>query len=81
MADTSHTLHADPEDNNRRIVDLEERLTFQQQALEQLDEVIRNQQLEMGRLRSELTRYSTELEQLSERIDEDGFPPEKPPHY
>ncbi len=81
MADTPHSPCADPEENSRRIVDLEERLTFQQLTLDHLNEMVCTQQLEIERLRSELARYRTGLEQLSERVDEESLPPEKPPHY
>jgi SlyX protein len=63
-----------------RIVDLEERLTYQQHLIDQLNEVVLTQSREIDRLGRELSGYVTAVERLAESVQGD-LPHEKPPHY
>ncbi|QEG33466.1 SlyX family protein [Bythopirellula goksoeyrii] len=62
------------------LVTLEERLTFQQRQLDELNEVILLQQAELERQRRELTKLANLAQGLLDRTGED-LPHEKPPHY
>ena len=66
---------------NERLVGIETKLSFQEQAADQLSEVLRDQQSQLDGLRRTVERLSERLGQ----IEKDGFgdPPsdEKPPHY
>ena len=63
-----------------RLLAVEERLTFQQRAVEQLNEVVLRHERRIEELCRELAAYATTLEGLSRQADED-LPHEKPPHY
>ncbi|MCH2113380.1 MAG: SlyX family protein [Pirellulales bacterium] len=63
------------------VVELEEKLSFQQRALEELNQVVLAQQVELDRLRNEMASYRKLIEGLQgDRLGED-LPHEKPPHY
>ncbi len=79
MNDSTPASHSP--DEKQRLDDLEENLTFQQRALDQMNEVILQQQNELTKLRRELTRYRTEVDRLAESGSGDDLPHEKPPHY
>lgn len=66
-----------------RIIELEERLTFQERSLEQLNRVVADQQLELDRLQREVVelralKVAQDAGQGGEnrRLEDD-----KPPHY
>ena len=62
------------------IVALEEKLTFQQRQLDQLNAVIVKQQEEIERLHREVIRLTQVMRGAFEHGGED-LPHEKPPHY
>lgn len=69
-----------PDDERLRLV--EERLTFQQKLIDDLNAAILAQQGDLGRLRRELHECRTALERLAAAGSEgDDLPYEKPPHY
>lgn len=74
---TSPELPLDP----RRITDLEERLTYQQHLIDQLNEVVLGQTKQLERLGRELASYVTAVERLAQHGQGDDLPHEKPPHY
>lgn len=63
----------------RRVQALEERLSFQQHAYDQLHEVMLAQQRELDALRREWQRCTARLTALADA--EPDLPHEKPPHY
>ncbi len=65
----------------RRITDLEERLTYQQHLIDQLNDVVLGQARQLERLGRELASYVTAVERLSQHAQGDDLPHEKPPHY
>ena len=75
----------DPSNNPPRsassLVDLEEKLMFQQQSLDELNSVVLQQQAEIVRLAQELHRLRTTMQQLHEQGHGEDLPHEKPPHY
>ena len=65
----------------RRLIDLEERLTYQQHLIDQLNDVVRGQARQLERLGRELASYVTAVERLAQNSQGDDLPHEKPPHY
>lgn len=64
-----------------RIVALEERLTYQQHLIDQLNEVVLAQRLDLERLSRELNNYATAVARLAQSPPGEDLPHEKPPHY
>ena len=64
-----------------QVTELEEKLSFQQRTLEELNEVVLAQQTEIERLGRELSNYRKLTEELLERNPGEDLPHEKPPHY
>ena len=78
---SDETPRSKPTEASPQVVALEEKLMFQQRALEDLNEVVLSQQAELGRLRQEIKSLRALLEGLMERGVGDDIPHEKPPHY
>lgn len=74
---TSPELPFDPQ----RLTDLEERLTYQQHLIDQLNDVVLGQARQLERLGRELANYVTAVERLAQNSQGDDLPHEKPPHY
>jgi SlyX protein len=66
--------------DSQRITDLEERLTYQQHLIDQLNDVVLSQARQIERLSRELSGYVTAVERLAQNGQGD-LPHEKPPHY
>lgn len=62
------------------VLRLEEKVMFQQRALDELNEVVLRQQGELAQLRREVESLRGLAEQALEQTGED-LPHEKPPHY
>ena len=61
--------------------ELEEKLMFQQRALDELNGVVLQQQAELVRLGREMHGLRTVVERLRESSHGEDLPHEKPPHY
>lgn len=61
--------------------DFEATLTFQQRALDELNEVVLRQQDELEQLRREVRHLRGEVERAIDLTGADLPPDEKPPHY
>lgn len=72
---------AEPNDLTAQVIELEHKLSFQQQAFDQLNGVVLEQQAELERLRRELASLRQSLQGLTDRGVGDDLPHEKPPHY
>ena len=62
------------------LIALEEKITFQQRQLDELNDVVLQQQAELERQRRELAKLANVAQGLLDRSGED-LPHEKPPHY
>ena len=62
-------------------IELEQKLTFQQRAYEELNAVVLEQRTELEQLRRELANLRRVVEALAERGGGEDLPHEKPPHY
>ena len=65
----------------QKLIELEEKLMFQQRAIDDLNGVILQQQAELDRLKSELSANRRLIEDLTQRALGKDLPHEKPPHY
>ena len=70
-----------PADLAAQLITLEEKLSFQQRALEELNEVVLAQASQLDRQRIELEKCRKLIEQLLDRNGGEDLPHEKPPHY
>ncbi len=62
-------------------MELEEKLMFQQRALEELNGVVLRQQADLDRLDRELQNLRTLVQAWGEHGTGEDLPHEKPPHY
>jgi uncharacterized coiled-coil protein SlyX len=60
---------------------MEERLTFQQQAIDDLHEVVLRHEQQLEAMSRELARLTTALGHLAALAQGSDLPHEKPPHY
>ena len=67
--------------DNQRLIDIETKLAYQEDLIQELDKTVHSQQLKLGQLeealRSLTARYDSLTEQENTRFPVD----EKPPHY
>jgi len=63
------------------VIELEQKLAFQQRAFDELNAVVLEQQGEIETLRRELKSLRGMLQGISERGTGEDLPHEKPPHY
>jgi len=68
--------------DEQRIIELETKLAYQEHTLNELNDVVSNQQQQIGKLEQLLTTLGSRLEALADAVPS-GAPAaaEKPPHY
>lgn len=66
---------------DERVRTLEERSTEQEDTLQKLDEVVRDQQVRIERLEAGLRHFLARIKDLSGTLPDAGPTDEKPPHY
>lgn len=64
-----------------RLVDIETRLAFQEDTLQQLNDVICRQQDQLDRLAARAEALRVRLGDIVAKLPDDGGEDEKPPHY
>jgi SlyX protein len=68
--------------DDARLVSLEERLTFQQRLIDELNSVVLQQRRELDRLTQEFVRLQAAMQTLRDAAAlGENLPHEKPPHY
>lgn len=68
--------------NEQRIVELETRLTYQEQSLDELNVVLTEQGSRLARLERLAGRLESQLIGLAQQLQDDaGLADDKPPHY
>ena len=72
---------SEPNDLSARLVEVEQTLTFQQAAFDELNRVALQQQAELDKLRGEVKSLRGLVQGLIDRGEGDDLPHEKPPHY
>jgi SlyX protein len=71
----------DAPDDHNRLLAMEERITFLQRSLDELNEVVIQQDQRLEGLKRELARLGSSLERLADASSGGDLPHEKPPHY
>jgi len=69
------------EDLPAQVIELEQKLMFQQRSFDELNSVVLEQQAELQQLRRELQALRQAMQGLTERGLGEDLPHEKPPHY
>ena len=67
--------------DDARLIALEERLTFQQRLIDELNAVALDHRRELDALVRDLAQCRTALDRLHESGAGENLPHEKPPHY
>lgn len=67
--------------DDARLIELETRLAFQEQALGELGDVVHRQQRELDALRHALMHATTDLHALRDSVSANVLPEPPPPHY
>jgi len=69
-------------DQIEKIIEIETKLAFQEETIEQLNEVIIGQQNTLDKLQRQLQQLNSKIVQESQHWNQDaGMVDEKPPHY
>jgi SlyX protein len=66
---------------DQRLRNMEERLTYQQRMIEELNEVVLRHEQRLEHVGREATRLADRLQQLADVSPGNDLPHEKPPHY
>lgn len=64
-----------------RLIDIETRLAFQEDAIERLSDVLYRQQELLDRLMARCDLLGTKVTELAEKLPDEMSGNEKPPHY
>jgi len=81
MSQPSPQSDSGGQDPAARVLGLEEKIMFQQRALDELNEVVLRQQGELDRLHREFQSLRALTERAMEQGGGEDLPHEKPPHY
>jgi len=68
-------------DDHSRLLAMEERISFLQRSLDELNGVVIQQDQRLESLKRELARLGSSLERLADASSGGDLPHEKPPHY
>ena len=71
----------DAPDNDKRLHAMEERLTFQQRVIDELNDVVLHHEHRLEQLSREVARFAASLQRLADSAPGEDLPHEKPPHY
>jgi SlyX protein len=74
-------INPDIPEDHKQLLAMEERITFLQRSLDQLNEVVVEQDQRLESLKRELARLGSSLERLADASSGGDLPHEKPPHY
>ena len=67
---------------NDKIIEIETKMAFQEETIDQLNDVIINQQKAIDALKRQLIQLNTKVEEESQHWQSDNNPvDETPPHY
>lgn len=67
--------------NEDRLIEIETRLAFQEDAIERLSDVIYRQQELLDRLVARCDLLGTKVTELAEKLPDEAAGDERPPHY
>ena len=66
---------------NETIADLQTRVAYQEDSIEQLNQIIIKQQAEMDILKGEILRLKEMIQEVAESLSDGAMPDAPPPHY
>lgn len=67
---------------NEKIIEIETKMAFQEETIEQLNDVIINQQKTLDTLKQQVIQLNTKIKEESQQWQSDNNPAdETPPHY
>lgn len=67
--------------NEERLIELETRLTYQEAALQELNEIVTRQERRIGELETLCRQLLERVARLGQDLDKGGAADEVPPHY
>ncbi|MFB3101360.1 MAG: SlyX family protein [Gammaproteobacteria bacterium] len=67
--------------DNQRFIDIETKLAYQEDLIQELNKTVHSQQLKLEQLEQALRSLSMRYNSLAEQGDSDYPVDEKPPHY
>jgi len=67
--------------DNQRFIDIETKLAYQEDLIQELNKTVHSQQLKLEQLEQTLRSLSLRYNSLAEQGDSDYPVDEKPPHY
>ncbi len=67
--------------HNQRFIDIETKLAYQEDLIQELNKTVHSQQLKLDQLEQALRSLSLRYNSLAEQGDSDYPVDEKPPHY
>ena len=67
--------------DNQRFIDIETKLAYQEDLIQELNKTVHSQQLKLDQLEQALRSLSLRYNGLAEQGDSDYPVDEKPPHY
>lgn len=67
--------------NESRLIELETRLTYQDDTIRQLNDAVSRQQLEIARLERLCLALQSRVAALIENVPRESIGDERPPHY
>ncbi len=67
--------------DNQRLIDIETKLAYQEDLIQELNKTVHSQQLKLDQLEQALRSLSLRYNSLAEQDDSEYPVDEKPPHY
>jgi SlyX protein len=67
--------------NNQRLIDLETKLAYQEDLIQELNKTVHSQQTKLGQLEEAIRSLTSRYNSLAEQDDTEFPVDEKPPHY
>lgn len=66
---------------SERLLEIEQTITYQEQQIQDLSDMVNQQWTEIDRLKKHLSQTAARLESLENPSEDDGIVHEIPPHY
>ena len=67
--------------DNQRLIDIETKLAYQEDLVQELNKTVHSQQLKLDQLEEALRSLTLRYNSLAEQSDSEYAVDEKPPHY
>lgn len=67
--------------DNQRLIDIETKLAYQEDLIQELNKTVHSQQLKLDQLEEALRSLTLRYHSMAEQDDSEYFVDKKPPHY